>query len=338
MSSDKILITGGAGYLGCVLVQKLLELKKLSNSVNQWKDTTDDSDTQNYTWDTITIVDNLMYSQSPLVSYCYREDFNFLVQDVTDHEKLLPLIKEADVIIPLAALVGFPACEKNKREATLINHEHVKFICENKKPDAKILYPNTNSGYGIGDKDEFCTEETPLLPISHYGRTKCAAEKDVLAVGGVAFRLATVFGVSPRMRLDLLVNDFTYKAYNDSYIVLFEHEFRRNFIHVQDVALTFIRGICNYSSMSGEAYNVGLSDANINKLQLAEEIKKFVPNFSINFDEIQSDPDKRDYIVSNKKLEDTGWKPRYSLQSGIVEILKALPILQKQLHTFTNLS
>jgi len=342
MRNAKILITGGAGYIGCVLVQKLMESKKMWSMMDfdtledsRWKKTL--ADTFCFGWDKITVVDNLMYGQTPLSNYCYRGDFELLVQDVRDQKALLPLIEEADIIIPLAAIVGFPACEQDKRLASETNYEHIKFICENKKPEAYVLYPNTNSGYGVGKEDEECTEETPLNPISHYGVTKCQAEDTVLEHGGISFRLATVFGVSPRMRLDLLVNDFTYKAFSDKYIVLFEHKFRRNFIHVQDVALAFMHGIKKYSTMKGNAYNVGLSSANLTKKQLAETIKKFVPSFSINYDEIQTDPDKRDYIVSNRKLESTGWRARYSLEDGIVELLKAYPILQKQLTTFTNL-
>ena len=309
-----ILITGGAGYLGSVFVKNIMSQE----------------------WDKVTVVDILKFGQTPLTEYCCKDNFNFILGDVTNQELMLPLIQEADVIVPFAAIVGFPACDADREGATKINYEHVKFICDNKREDTKVIYPNSNSGYGVGEKDVFCTEETPLNPISHYGVTKCLAEKEVIRAGGVVFRLATVFGVSPRMRIDLLVNDFTYKAYNDGYIVLFEHEFKRNYIHVQDVTNAFLHGIENYELMGGELYNVGLSDANLNKKQLCEVIKTLVPNFSINFDDINTDPDKRDYIVSNEKLEATGWSPKVSLVDGIKELLKAYPILEKQLKTYTN--
>ena len=310
-----ILITGGAGYLGSVFVKNIMAQD----------------------WDKVTVVDTLKFGQTPLTEYCCKDNFNFILGDVTDQELMLPLIQEADVIVPFAAIVGFPACDADRDGATKINYKHVKFICDNKNKDTKVIYPNSNSGYGVGEKDVFCTEETPLNPISHYGVTKCLAEKEVIRVGGVVFRLATVFGVSPRMRIDLLVNDFTYKAYNDGYIVLFEHEFKRNYIHVQDVTNAFLHGIENYESMGGELYNVGLSDANLNKKQLCEIIKEQVPNFSINFDDINTDPDKRDYIVSNEKLEATGWAPKVSLADGVKELLKAYPILGRQLKAYTNI-
>jgi nucleoside-diphosphate-sugar epimerase len=341
MTKEKILITGGAGYLGSVLVQKLMESKKSFTYVS-WKELTEkgwtrDRTPKSYTWDKVTVYDNLMYKQTPLTNYCYRGDFTFIQGDVRDQEKLLPLIKEADVIIPLAAIVGFPACEKNRDLATAINYEHIKFIAENKKASTKLIYPNTNSGYGIGEKGVFCTEETPINPISHYGKTKCLAEKEVLNVGGVVLRLATVFGVSPRMRLDLLVNDFTYKAYRDGYIVLFESEFNRNFIHVQDVALTFVKGIIDYSRMGGKVFNAGNSSCNMTKLELAEKIKSYVPKFVVHCDEVYQDPDKRDYIVSNEKLEKLGWKCYYSLDDGIRELIKSFGILGNHLTEFTNL-
>jgi nucleoside-diphosphate-sugar epimerase len=344
VSSPKILITGGAGYIGSVLVQKLMESKKVWSlaSFKHIGEVSSHKGPENpgfFSWEKVTVYDNLMYKQTPLINYCYKGDFEFIKGDVRDREKLLPLIKEADIIIPLAAIVGFPACERDKDLAEQVNYEHVKFIAENMTPDTKLVYPNTNSGYGIGEEDTFCTEETPLNPISHYGITKCKAEDVVLSVGGVSLRLATVFGVSPRMRLDLLVNDFTYKAYNDGYIVLFEKDFKRNYIHVQDVALTFIRAMIDYKQMSGEAYNVGRSDSNLSKLELAEKIKEQIPKFSIQWDEIASDPDKRDYIVSNEKLESLTprWKPHYSLESGISELLKSFSILNSTLTTYTNL-
>jgi len=314
MSSFKVLITGGAGYLGSTLTYELI------NAGHK-----------------VIVYDNLMYKQTPFMDLCYNEDFTFVYGDVRDIKKLLSYVNKADIIIPLAAIVGFPACERDKQLALDVNYNHIKAILEHKRAETKIIYPNTNSGYGVGEKGVFCTEETPLNPISHYGKTKCMAEDHILSTGGVSFRLATVFGSSPRMRIDLLVNDFTLKAMRDKYIVLFEWEFNRNYIHVKDVARAFKFAIKNYDKMSGQTYNIGLSDTNITKLQLAERIKKFIPEFSIQKDNIATDPDKRDYIVSNKKIESLGWKPIYTLDSGIAELLKCYEIISRTLTSYTNI-
>lgn len=330
--NKNVLITGGAGYLGTALVQKLIAAK------TTWSGTNMEYKKENrwsLSYNKLTVYDNLMYKQVPLMNYCYKDDFEFVYGDVRDDEKLRKQIEDADIIFPLAALVGAPACDKDPHAARAINTKHIETIMFYKKPEAIVVYPNTNSGYGIGQKDIFCTEETPLNPISLYGVTKCLAEDKVLSGGGVSLRLATVFGVSQRMRLDLLVNDFTYKALTDKYIVLFEHAFKRNYIHVQDVALTFIFAAQNHSNMKGQAYNVGLSNANLSKLELAQAIAKYTP-FSIQLDDIAQDIDKRDYIVSNAKLEKLGWKPYYDLETGIQELIKAYKILIPSNKPYTN--
>lgn len=301
MSNKKVLITGGAGYIGSRLVPTLMN--------NGFE---------------VTVLDSLQYSEPSLLQYCNNKLFNFIRGDASDPETLLPLIDMADIVIPLAAIVGAPACKLNPTFATSINLDAIKLISENITSNKKLIYPTTNSGYGISKDGEMCTEESPLNPISLYGTTKADAEEAVLNSGnGICFRLATVFGTSPRMRWDLLVNDFTLRAYQDKSLVLFEGDFKRNYIHIQDVCDTFLYGIENYSSLNNEVFNLGLSSANLSKRQLAEKIKFYVPNLAIIDSDIGTDPDKRDYIVSNEKLERTGWKPKVSLDEGIVELIKA---------------
>jgi nucleoside-diphosphate-sugar epimerase len=300
----KVLITGGAGYLGSVITELLLQ-----------------------DWREITILDNMMYNQTSLINFSHYDNFKFINGDVRDKELLKELVLQNDVIIPLAAIVGFPACERDKELATQINYEHVKFICDiANETNKKVVYPNTNSGYGIGENGE-CTEDSPLNPISHYGKTKVEAEKEVLGIGGISLRLATVFGTSPRMRMDLLVNEFVYKALTDKSIVLFEKKFVRNFIHIRDVALVFRKMINQYEQWGGMVFNVGLSEANLTKEQLCEAIKEQVPSFQIFYNDNYEDPDKRDYIVSNALLESCGWKPRYTLEKGIEELIKTYTIM-----------
>lgn len=300
----KILITGGAGYLGSVMTEYFLK-----------------------SGHEVTVLDNMMHTQTSSIIYSHWKTFNFINGDVRDKVLLKELVLYNDIIIPLAAIVGFPACERDKELATQINYEQVKFICDIAKENNKrVVYPNTNSGYGIGDNG-VCTEESPLNPISHYGVTKVNAEKEVLSMGGISLRLATVFGTSPRMRMDLLVNEFVYKALTDKSIVLFEKKFVRNFIHIRDVALVFEKMINEYPLHSGECYNVGLSEANLTKQQLCEVIKKEIPSFEIFYNDNYQDPDKRDYVVSNDKLESNGWIPQYSLESGIIELIKTYTIL-----------
>lgn len=302
----KVLITGGAGYIGTSLCKELL--------------------TRNYS---VTIVDNLMYGQAQsLLYFAGFPNFNFVNADVTDHNyKLLEkLVKEHDIIIPLACLVGAPLCNANPRSAWEVNHKHINIICSVAK-GKPVVYPTTNSGYGIGGKG-MCDETSPLNPLSVYGETKVAAEKDILSYGGIAYRLATVFGASLRMRLDLLVNDFVWKAKRDGSIVLFEGHFRRNYIHVMDVVNAFTHAIDNYDKMKNNIYNVGLSSANLTKLELAQKIKEHIPNLVIISSEVGQDPDKRDYLVSNSKLEATGWSPKFNLDHGIREIMSVYDIVK----------
>ena len=302
----RILITGGAGYLGSIFTEHLLSQGEITNLV---------------------VYDNMMYNQTSLISHTWRGNFEYVYGDVRDKELLKKYVKEADVIIPLAAIVGFPACDRDKELATAINYEHVRYICElAKDKDVKVIYPNTNSGYGIGESG-ICTEDSPLNPISHYGITKVNAEKEVLSIGGISLRLATVFGSSPRMRMDLLVNEFVYKALTDKYITIFEKDFVRNYIHIRDVAYTFKFMLDRYDKYSGEIFNVGLSKANLSKEQLVEKIKTYVPDFAITYSDYYQDPDKRNYTVSNEKIESTGWSPQFDLDRGIKELIKTYNIL-----------
>ena len=303
---EKILITGGAGYIGSILVPAILE--------------------KGYE---VTVVDNLMHSQHSLLECCANSNFDFVKGDICDDSLMNKLIPKVDIIIPLAAIVGAPACKINPTITKLVNYDaHVNMV---KKLSffQMVLFPTTNSGYGIGEKDAYCTEESPLRPVSEYGRTKVEIEDLLLDKGSsITFRLATVFGMSPRMRMDLLVNDFTYKAYKDGSIILFEEHFRRNYIHIRDVAKAFLFGIENYDKMKGQPFNVGLSSANLTKRQLCEKIKEYLPDFYIHSAAVGEDPDKRDYLVSNEKIESLGWKPDHTIDMGIQELLKGYQILK----------
>lgn len=300
-----ILVTGGAGYLGSILVHELL---KLGNKV--------------------TVLDNFMFTQSSLMDCCQYPNFSVYRGDARDSNTLKHLTKDKDYIIPLAALVGVPLCNRDEIGTITTNRDAIDSLVKVISKDQRIIMPVTNSGYGIGQKGVFCTEETPLNPISTYGKTKVEAEKIVLDRGNaISLRLATVFGIAPRMRMDLLVNDFTYRAVNDRFIVIFEGNFKRNYIHVRDVTRAFIHSIENFESMKNEPYNVGLSEANLSKLELCEEIKKFVPEFVFLESQVGKDPDKRDYIVSNEKIEKKGYKPIISLGEGIQELIKGYKIL-----------
>lgn len=302
-----ILVTGGAGYLGSILVPRLL------GQGHQ-----------------VTVIDNFMYNQTSLLDCCHDRHLTIIRGDTRDKALISREMKKADAIFPLACLTGAPLCAKDPQAAESIILGAVQMILKLRSKDQVIIYPTTNSGYGIGEKGKHCTEETPLKPISVYGKLKVAAEEEVLACGGgITLRLATAFGVSPRMRLDLLVNDFTYRAVYDRFIVLFEAHFKRNFIHVRDVSKAFIHGLDNFKKMKNEAYNVGLSTANLNKMELCQEIQKHVPDFYFVEAKIGEDPDKRDYIVSNKKIEKSGFEPDVSLSDGIQELIKAYQIIKR---------
>ena len=306
MVKEKFLVTGGAGYIGSVLVPILLN--------------------KGYK---VTVLDSLMHNQSSLLECCVHSDFDFVKGDICDEGLMASLLPKFDVVILLAAIVGAPACKINPSLTRLVNLDAQMSIVNKISLSQKAIFPTTNSGYGIGEKDKLCTEESPLRPISEYGKAKVEVERAFLDKGNaITFRLATVFGMSPRMRMDLLVNDFIYRAFKDRFIVLFEEHFRRNYVHIRDVAKAFVLGIEDYDRMKGEPFNVGLSSANLTKRQLCEKIKEYVPEFYIHSAPVGEDPDKRDYIVSNEKIESLGWKPDYSLDDGIKELLKGYQIVR----------
>ncbi|HEY4706423.1 MAG TPA: NAD(P)-dependent oxidoreductase [Thermodesulfobacteriota bacterium] len=300
MDGHKITVTGGAGYLGSMLVPELL---KLGHSV--------------------TVLDNFMYRQSPLLDCCASSRFEVIRGDARDERTLKAAIAGAGYILPLAALVGAPLCGRDELGTVSTNRDAVALLARIASKEQRIIMPTTNSGYGTGHRGEFCTEETPLNPVSTYGRTKMEAERIILGRGNaISLRLATVFGASPRMRLDLLVNDFTYRAVKDRFVVVFEGHFKRNYIHVRDVARAFVHAMDNFEAMRDNAYNVGLSDANLSKLELCAAIKEEVPSFVYVEAPVGEDPDKRDYIVSNEKIERAGFRPMHTLRHGIRELVK----------------
>jgi nucleoside-diphosphate-sugar epimerase len=302
----KILITGGAGYLGSVITGVML---------NEGYD--------------VVVLDKLLFNQTSLLHYTSNPKFRFVFGDVRNESLLEKLCIECDVIIPLAAIVGFPACKADPQLAKEINFNQIVNIVKfTNGKNKKILYPNTNSGYGVAENQTECTEESPLTPISVYGQTKCDAENFLrTSTDAIIFRLATVFGVSPRMRTDLLVNDFTYRAITDKYIVVFEKTFKRNFIHIADVAAAFLFMLKNYDTYKREIFNVGLSDANLSKQELLEKIKEHVNDFAVVYDDYYEDPDKRNYIVSNEKIESTGWKPLWDLDMGIKQLIQGYQMI-----------
>lgn len=300
-------MTGGAGYLGSTLVPMLL-----------------DRGFQ------VTVVDNFMFGQDSLSAVCHRREFDLVRGDVRKDDLMKPLVAKADIIIPLAALVGAPLCDRDPLAATTTNRDAIVRMTESLSQQQRVIIPISNSGYGVGEPGKLCTEATPMRPVSLYGRDKVETEKAVLAAheNTISLRLATVFGMSPRMRLDLLVNDFTYRAFFDRFIVLFEAHFKRNYIHVRDVARAFLHAIDEFESMKGGPYNVGLSDANLSKYELCERIKLQLPQFIFLESEVGKDPDQRDYIVSNEKIERTGFKPAVSLDDGIRELIKGYPMIK----------
>jgi len=312
-NKEKILITGAAGYIGSVLTPELLK--------------------EGYE---VIAVDNFMYNQTSLLDCCYNKKFTLIRGDCRDENLISKCIKNVDYIFPLACLTGAPLCDKDPIGARTTNLEAIKMILKIRNKDQRIIFPTSNSGYGIGQEGIYCDEKTPLNPISLYGRLKAEVEKTILETGNsIALRLATAFGISPRMRLDLLVNDFVYRAVNDKYIVLFEAHFKRNYIHIRDVAKAFIHCLNNFEKMKNEPYNIGLDEANLSKRELCEEIKKQIPDFVFVESKIGKDPDKRNYIVSNEKIKKTGFEPRYSLQEGITELIKGYQVIKR--NQFSNI-
>ncbi|MBL6933620.1 MAG: NAD-dependent epimerase/dehydratase family protein [Rhodospirillales bacterium] len=305
-----VLVTGGAGFLGSIMVPALLE-----------------------SGCKVTVLDNFMFKQNSLTTSCANPDFSVVKGDARNEELLKELLKNADTIIPLAALVGAPLCSLDPIGATSLNLDGQLTLLKLLSPSQQVLMPITNSGYGVGEEGKFCTEETPLKPISLYGKHKVEIEDRALErENTISFRLATVFGMAPRMRTDLLVNDFVYRAVYDRAVVLFEGHFKRNYIHIRDVSRAFLHAMENFETMKGEPYNVGLSDANLSKRELCNVIIKHIPSFVPVEAPIGEDPDKRDYIVSNEKIEATGFKPAHSLDMGIQELIKGYTMIRDSVY------
>lgn len=305
----RILVTGGAGYIGSVLCARLLAEGHR-----------------------VTVLDNLMYGQSGLLHLCPNPNFEFVLGDVRDERALAPLVKDSDIVVPLAALVGAPACERDPHSAHSVNLEAIRLLNKCRSPSQLVVFPTTNSGYGTKSGDLLCTEDTPLEPISVYGRTKVAAERELLAEPSVVtLRLATVFGVSPRMRLDLLVNHFVHQAVTEGGLVLFEPHFKRNFVHIADVADCFVHCIEHADRMTGRPYNVGLPDANLSKAELAERVKAHLPFLKVCLSATGTDPDQRNYVVSNERMRQAGFTARRTLDQGIAELIKGYRMLPSRL-------
>ena len=305
-----ILVTGGAGYIGSTLVPELLNLGHK-----------------------VTVLDNFMYRQTSLNHCAIHDNFEIVRGDVRSDDLMKSLFKKADVIFPLAALVGAPICNADPFAADSINKLAVLSMLDQISKDQIVIMPTTNSAYGSGDGDNFCTEESPLSPISKYAIDKVKVEQELMSrENAISLRLATVFGLSPRMRIDLLVNDFTFRAVHDGFIVLFESNFKRNYIHVRDISRVFQHCLVNFHNMKSNVFNVGLSTANISKLELCKKIKEQVPNFVILEEKIGSDPDQRNYVVSNSKIESTGFEPKYSIENGVRELIKGYRMIKHTDH------
>jgi nucleoside-diphosphate-sugar epimerase len=303
-------VTGGAGYIGSILISALLD--------------------QGFK---VTVLDTFMFKQNSLAAMCSNPNFEIIRGDARDENLLIEHATKADIVIPLAALVGAPLCALDPIGAKSLNLDGQLALLKSLSDDQWVLVPITNSGYGIGEPGKMCTEETPMRPLSLYGQHKVEVENAALGRDNtISFRLATVFGMAPRMRIDLLVNDFVHRAVTDRAVVLFESHFKRNYIHIRDVAAAFLHGIQNFDTMRGGPYNVGLSDANLSKLELCEKIRDHVPEFAFLEAEIGEDPDKRDYIVSNAKLEATGFKPGHSLDDGIEELIKGFKMIRNTVY------
>jgi nucleoside-diphosphate-sugar epimerase len=303
---ERVLVTGGAGYIGCVMVPALLEVGYH-----------------------VTLLDRFPDGDGVLAGCCRFDSFVPVRGDARDQSLMRKLVAKADIVLPLAALVGAPLCAQNPHNAVSVNRDAIVALVGMLGRDQRLVFATTNSGYGIGERGQYCTEESPLRPVSIYGTSKVEAERAILDGGnGVTLRLATVFGMSPRMRLDLLVNDFTWRAVTDRAVVIFEGHFKRNYIHIRDIARAFMHAIANYASMNNQPYNVGLSDANLSKLELCAKIKEHVPQFVYLEAPVGEDPDKRDYIVSNSKIEATGWQPEWPLDRGISELVKGYTMLR----------
>lgn len=308
--SYNILVTGGTGYLGSIFVPKLLEAGHK-----------------------VTVLDNFMFHQVSLAHVCYHPNLSIVRGDIRIKADILPLLKQADIIFPLAALVGAPLCKQDPVGATTTNHDAIIMMLKNLSADQRLVMPTTNSAYGTGNKDNYCDETSPLNPISQYAQEKVEVEQQLMThENAISLRLATVFGMSPRMRLDLLVNDFVYRAAYDRAVTLFESHFKRNYIHVRDVSAAFLHAIDHFDTMKGEIFNVGLSDANLSKLELCQVIQKYVPEFVYMEAPIGKDVDQRNYIVSNAKIEATGFKPAFSLEDGIIELLKGYRMVRNSIY------